>query len=239
MASSTFLYLSKTARSPPTQIASLPDLAPCGPPLTGASSMWIPCSAKSFCDAAHHRRRIGREVEAGRALLQALDQPVLPSATASTSGGPGSDRNTTSQASATALGDVGPLRAGREVHAGVLAPHVVHDELVAGLLQIGRHAGAHGTEPDEPYLHARVSLCWVESCGRAAIRGARSAADRPERDTPSARGSFQMACRAGPGRRPRSGRCATGSAATACGCRGSGARTGCPGRSHRRLRPCR
>jgi len=34
---------------PPTQIASLRDAAPAGPPLTGASSMCAPFSAKAAC----------------------------------------------------------------------------------------------------------------------------------------------------------------------------------------------
>src|SRR5260221_9110922 len=36
---------------------------------------------------------------------------------------------------------------------GELAAQVAHHEPVAGLLQIGRHAGAHGAEPDETDRH--------------------------------------------------------------------------------------
>jgi hypothetical protein len=36
-------------------------------------------------------------------------------------------------------------------------PRVIHVKLVAARLQIGRHAGAHGAETDEPDLHAFFS----------------------------------------------------------------------------------
>ena len=39
------------------------------------------------------------------------------------------------------------------MRAGGLAVQVVHHELVAGLLQVGRHMGAHGAQPDESDLH--------------------------------------------------------------------------------------
>src|SRR5262249_61787208 len=47
IASSPALCSLKTFSSPPTQIASLRDAAPAGPPLTGASSMCAPLSAKA------------------------------------------------------------------------------------------------------------------------------------------------------------------------------------------------
>src|SRR5262249_31124559 len=53
---------------------------------------------------AHQRRSIGREVEVHGALLKPSASPPLPSATASNSGGPGREVNTTSHASATAFG---------------------------------------------------------------------------------------------------------------------------------------
>ena len=36
--------------------------------------------------------------------------------------------------------------------------HVVHDQPMAGLLQIPRHARAHDPEPNEPYLHNLVTF---------------------------------------------------------------------------------
>src|SRR6185503_7811388 len=56
-----------------------------------------------------------------------------------------------------ALGDgpgrVGPAGTGLDVRLGGLAPDVVNHQLVAGLLEIGRHVAAHGSEPDESDLH--------------------------------------------------------------------------------------
>ena len=61
-----------------------------------------------------------------------------------------------------------PLRAGLNVVARVLALHVVHDELVAGLLQIGGHARTHGAEPDEPDLHDVLpAFAPPAHCGRS------------------------------------------------------------------------
>src|SRR5438876_8647255 len=34
-----------------------------------------------------------------------------------------------------------------------ISPQIVDDQLVAGLLEVGRHAGAHGAEPDKTDLH--------------------------------------------------------------------------------------
>ena len=48
---------------------------------------------------------------------------------------------------------VGPDRAGGHVLLGGGPADVVDDELVAGLLQVGRHAGAHRAEPDETDFH--------------------------------------------------------------------------------------
>ena len=51
------------------------------------------------------------------------------------------------------LGAVRPHRAGGEVALGRGAPYVVHHQLVAGLLQVRRHAGTHRAEPDETDFH--------------------------------------------------------------------------------------
>jgi hypothetical protein len=39
------------------------------------------------------------------------------------------------------------------MRSGGILPQIVDDELVACVLKIGRHAGAHGTEPDKSDLH--------------------------------------------------------------------------------------
>ena len=52
---------------------------------------------------------------------------------------------------------VGPAGAVLDVRLGGILADVVHDQLVAGLLQIGRHVTAHGAEPDESDLHDLAS----------------------------------------------------------------------------------
>src|SRR3989475_2358126 len=104
MASRTGLYRLKTVSSPPTQGASLGVSAPGGPPLTGASSIWIPRAANT---AWIRRTSAGELVVRSKYTLPAASparRPCAPSATASTSGGPGSDVNTTCVASATSCG---------------------------------------------------------------------------------------------------------------------------------------
>src|SRR3989304_2319780 len=101
IASRTGLNRSYSASSPPTQRASVPPAAPAGPPLTGASSTATPLAANSSC-----RRRItlGALVErSNQAVPGAMpaSSPSSPSATASTSTGPGSEVKTPSDASPT------------------------------------------------------------------------------------------------------------------------------------------
>src|SRR5262249_21100655 len=101
MASSSGLHRSNTARSPPTQIASFRLLAPAGPPLTGASST---CPPRSLNAAWSRRIRVGELVDRSKNTVPGRRpwmRPSAPSATASTSDGPGSDVNTTSTPSAT------------------------------------------------------------------------------------------------------------------------------------------
>ena len=105
-------------------------------------------------DLAHQRDRVGRHVEQRGALRNASISPFGPSATASTSAGAGSEVNTTSHCfrhGARASAQSAP--AARD--ALPLPPQIVHDELVAGLLQIGRHARAHHAEPDKSDRHCR------------------------------------------------------------------------------------
>src|SRR5262245_15161625 len=51
------------------------------------------------------------------------------------------------------LGAVGSLGPGLQMRRCRVLADVVHDELVAGLLKIGRHTGAHGAQSDESHLH--------------------------------------------------------------------------------------
>src|SRR5262245_4821073 len=85
-------------------MASLRDFAPRGPPLTGASRTWTPCSPNTLWMC---RMRAGEVVDRSKYALPAFmpdSRPSLPSATSSTSGGAGSEVRTTSEASATLRG---------------------------------------------------------------------------------------------------------------------------------------
>ena len=83
--------------------------------------------------------------------------PFGPSATASTSAGTGSEVNTTSACSASAFGLSAQIAPFARYGSAAARPQIVHDELVPGLLQIGRHALAHHAEPDETDLHVMFS----------------------------------------------------------------------------------
>src|SRR3990170_763876 len=101
IASRTGLNRSSSALPLPTRRWGVPPAAPAGPPLTGASSTATPLAANSSC-----RRRItlGALVErSNQAVPGAMpaSSPSSPSATASTSTGPGSEVKTTSDASPT------------------------------------------------------------------------------------------------------------------------------------------
>src|ERR1700735_2059036 len=90
-------------------------------------------------------------------------RPLGPSATASTSAGTGSEGNTTLLAER--LRAVGPDRAVRQIGLGRRAADVVDDELVPGLLQIGRHALAHHAEPDKTDLHVPLHSIFFRHAG--------------------------------------------------------------------------
>src|SRR2546427_397912 len=82
-----------------------PDFAPRGPPLTGASSMCTPRSAKILLI---RRTTVGEFVLRSKYALpraRPARMPLSPSATPSTSGGVGSEVKTTSLASATCFGE--------------------------------------------------------------------------------------------------------------------------------------
>jgi len=82
----------------------LPALGAARPPLTGASSMWMP---RRLNTSWIFRTSPGELVDRSKYALPATSpapRPCSPSATDSTSGGPGSDVKTTSVASATARG---------------------------------------------------------------------------------------------------------------------------------------
>ena len=78
--------------------------------------------------------------------------PFGPSATASTSAGTGSEVKITSEAAASGGANPPTPRLSPET-ARPRPGEVIDDELVAGLLQIGRHALAHHAEPDKTDLH--------------------------------------------------------------------------------------
>jgi hypothetical protein len=104
-------------------------------------------------DLAHDGHRIGRHVEERGIGPHPLDQPV------------GAERHPLDigrngergEHHFAGLGDlarrIGPDRPFRQKRLGRGAVEVVDGELVAGLLQIGRHALAHHAKPDKTYAH--------------------------------------------------------------------------------------
>jgi len=108
--------------------------------------------------AAHQRRRIGREVEQHGALVEAVGQPVFAERHRFELGRSRQGGEHHLACLGNGLWGRCPLGAGGEVGTGVLTLQVVHDELVARLLQIGCHASTHDAETDEPYLHDRFLL---------------------------------------------------------------------------------
>jgi hypothetical protein len=108
---------------------------------------------KAAVDLAHQGRRIGRQVEIGAAVLHAGEQAVCPERDLLDLGRAGQRGEDDLALLGERLRAVGPDRAGGEVALGGGAPDVVDDELVPGLLQIGRHAGAHRAEPDKTDFH--------------------------------------------------------------------------------------
>src|SRR5262245_18993061 len=137
MASSTALYRLKTFSSPPTQIASLRDAAPAGPPLTGASSMCRPFSAKAALQFLHDARRIRRQVEIGGAGFHAGDESVRSKRNCFNIGRfrqRGEDHVAVAGEGARI---VCPGRACIEMMTRRLSLQIMDDQLVAGLLQVG------------------------------------------------------------------------------------------------------
>ena len=78
--------------------------------------------------------------------------PSDPSATASTSGGSGSEEKVTSQWPASARRIICPGWARIEMMAGGLSLQVMDDQFVPGLLQVGGHAPAHDAQSDKSSL---------------------------------------------------------------------------------------
>ena len=103
-------------------------------------------------------------------------RPFLPAATASNSGGPGSEVNTTSADAATSRGLDGPFGAVGDQLLRRLAPQVVQHELVPRLLEIVGHARAHQPEPDESDPHVFLRYCFRCLSKKAFVRASASGA---------------------------------------------------------------
>ena len=144
-------------------------------------------------DLAHHRDRVGRHVEKRGVGLHALDQTVLAERHRL-------DIGRHRQRGEDDLRGCGELARGESAHSAPFAEkrlgrgavEVVDDELVAGLLQIGRHALAHHAEPDETDAH--LSLRGADrpksfggECGRIGGPGASGAAPQAQTVIPGRR----------------------------------------------------
>lgn len=104
-------------------------------------------------DPAHQRRRIGRQVEIGAVRLHAGEQPIRPEWHRLDLGRARQRGEHHFAVLAERLRAVRPDRAGGEEFFGRCSADVMNDQLVTDLLQIGRHAIAHGAEPDKTDLH--------------------------------------------------------------------------------------
>ncbi len=108
---------------------------------------------EDLVDFPHERRGVGREIEIDLSGREPRAQSLLAQ----------SDRLDLDRSrqrreyDVGRFGDgarrVGPGRTGLQVRRRRLAPHVVDDELVAALHEVGRHVASHRAEPDEPDLH--------------------------------------------------------------------------------------
>src|SRR5262245_57274046 len=131
-------------------MASRPDLAPLGPPLTGASSRCKSRSLQSWCSL---RISVGELVVRSNQALPFSIPSISPLDTASTSGGSGSEVKTTFDCAASNLGLSAHLAPALRCGFAESWRMSMHDELVNSLLKIGRHAGAHDPQSDETHLH--------------------------------------------------------------------------------------
>ena len=75
---------------------------------------------------------------------------------------------------------IGPDRAFRQERLGRGAAQIVHDKLVPGLLQIGRHALAHHAEPDKSDAHLPLRQS-QNRCGTSFAAAPRPSASRQRR----------------------------------------------------------
>ena len=101
----------------------------------------------------HQRGRIGAEVEERAALAHAVDEPLRAESDLLDLGRARQRGEHDLRRLRHRARRVLPDRARGQMRGGRRLPHVVHDELVPGGLEIRRHASAHGAETDESDLH--------------------------------------------------------------------------------------
>jgi hypothetical protein len=111
-------------------------------------------------DAPHQRRRIGREIEIGTACAHSRQEAVLAQRHRLDLGGTRQGGEDDVGRRADLARRRGPDRTRREMRLGGGAADVIDDEAMARLLQVRRHAGAHGAQADESELHVFSSLCF-------------------------------------------------------------------------------
>jgi hypothetical protein len=104
-------------------------------------------------DLAHRRHRVGRHVEERGVGAHALDQSVGPERHLLDIGRHRQRGKNDLGLLADLLWRIGPDGTLGQERLGRRTAQIVHDKLVPGLLQIGRHAFAHHAEADKPYAH--------------------------------------------------------------------------------------
>ena len=131
-------------------------------------------------DLAHDRDRIGRHVEERGIGLHPLDQAVGPQRHRLDIGRNGEGGENHLGCFGDLARRIGPDGALGEERLGRGAIEVVDGELVAGVLQFGRHALAHHAEPDETYAHLDPPPLATDTQGSAVWPG-RSVERKPRR----------------------------------------------------------
>ena len=113
---------------------------------------------------AHERRRVGGEVEYGRALLEALYEAVLAQRHRLEFRRP----RQRCEYDVSRLGylarRVGRRRSGVQVRRARLAPDVVDNEIVTSSAHIKRHAGAHSSQPNKTLFHVYLLPALIVGC---------------------------------------------------------------------------
>ena len=128
-------------------------MAPITPPDTGRVEHVHALVLEGGGDPAHDRRRVRGEVGDDRPRIHPVDDAVGAQHHRLDLGRAGKRGQDQLGAARGGLRTVRPRRAALEMGLCRVAPHVVHDEGVAGLHEVQRHRPTHVAQSDESDLH--------------------------------------------------------------------------------------